>query len=639
MKENDQALYFFHEGTNYSSHKYLGAHKISENTFVFRTWAPNADAIELVGDFNSWGYDTSEKYQFKKISSQGIWELTVDIYFNCDFFYKFKIKNKEKVILKGDPFAFYAETEGKTASIFRQGEKFNWSDNNWLEERKNTRLDATPCSLSIPMNIYEVHLGSFCKDENGNYLNYKEYADILAPYVKKMGFTHIEILPIAEHPYGASWGYQITGYFAPTSRYGTPEDFKYFINKMHACGIGVILDWVPAHFPKDEAGLSDYDGEKCFEYQSEWRCEHKAWGTRCFDVGRPEVQSFLISNAMFWLEDYHIDALRIDAVASMLYLDYDRRDGDWVKNTNGDNRSLEAIAFFKKLNSALHTSHPDVIVIAEESTDWENVTRKENDFGLGFDLKWNMGWMHDTLDYCSMDPFFRHDNHRKLTFSFFYAFQERFILPISHDEVVHGKKSLLDKFFGEYSEKFDTFRVFYSYMMAHPGKKMLFMGCELGQFSEWNYEKSVEWFMTDFPKHSAIQLFVSEINHFYLKTPELWEIDFSWEGFEWIVSDDNEQNIIVFKRRGKTKEPLICIFNFSPVTRRFYRIGVDSAGVYKIVFTTTEKRFGFDGQDVEKSITAEKIKSHGKEFSLEMTIPSYSGTFLKLEQENDIIFK
>jgi len=623
MKDNEQPIYLFHEGTNFQSHKFMGAHKLDEYTYIFRVWAPNADEVFVVGDFNSWGNSPRECDKMHKISEKGIWESVCQIHVNGNYFYKFKIKNGNREFFKSDPFAFYSETEGKSASIFWKSNNFEWTDNSWISYTKSYPLNPTESSLPIPLNIYEIHLGSFLKRENG-FLNYKEYADILAPYVKKMGYTHIELMPICEHPYGGSWGYQITGYFAPTSRFGTPDDFKYFVNRLHECGIGVILDWVPAHFPKDEAGLADFDGEKCYEYQSEWKCEHKSWGTRCFDVGRPEIQSFLISNASFWLDEYHIDGLRIDAVASMLYLDYDRQNGEWVQNTDGNNKNLEAISFFKKLNDALHRLHPRAIIIAEESTEWENVTRKENDFGLGFDLKWNMGWMHDTLDYCSINPYFRHNNHEKLTFSFLYAFSERFILPISHDEVVHGKKSLLDKFYGDYNEKFEAYKVFYSYMIAHPGKKMTFMGSEYGQFSEWDYEKGLEWFMTDFQKHRELQNFVSAINNFYLECSELWEIDFSWQGFQWIVPDDNEQNIIVFERINVKGSRIICIFNFSPIERKRYRFGVNDNGKYLVIFSTNKKI---------SSVMSDAIQSHGRQNSLELDIAGYSSTFLKKEEE------
>ena len=623
MKDLNRDVYLFHEGTNFNSHKLMGAHKLYEHTYIFRVWAPNAEEVYVVGDFNSWGTCARECDKMKKISLKGIWEAVCQVDIGENFLYKFKIKNGNNELFKSDPYALYSETEGKSASIFWQSRNFDWKDNQWIEQTLNYRINATTTSLSIPLNIYEIHLGSFFKKDNA-FLNYREYADEISSYVKKMGYTHIELMPICEHPYGGSWGYQITGYFAPTSRFGSPDDFKYFVNKLHECGIGVILDWVPAHFPKDESGLADFDGAKCYEYQGEWKSEHKAWGTRCFDVGRPEIQSFLISNASFWLEEFHIDGLRIDAVASMLYLDYDRRSNEWVPNTEGNNKNLEAVAFFKKLNEYLHKVHPRAIIIAEESTEWENVTRKENDFGLGFDLKWNMGWMHDTLDYCSMNPYFRSGNHQKLTFSFFYAFSERFILPISHDEVVHGKKSLLDKLYGDYNEKFQAYKVFYSYMIAHPGKKMTFMGCEFGQFSEWNYEKSVEWFMTDFEKHRDLQRFVSSINHFYLKHSELWEIDFSWKGFQWIVSDDNEQNIIIFERINLNGEKIICVFNFSPVTRSNYRFGVDRKGKYNIIFSTN---------DTIAFSLSENVESHGRKDSIKIDIPGYSSTFIKKDTE------
>ena len=623
MNENNLATYYFHQGTNFEAYAYFGAHKLADAVFVFRTWAPKADSVELVGNFNSWGYESSEKYFFKKITENGVWELYVNLPYHDEFLYKFKITNKNKSVYKSDPFAFFSECETKSASIFHNFQNFDWKDKEWLKYCNGIERNNSASSLPVPINIYEVHLDSFCKSENGNRLNYRQYADILAPYVKRMGFTHVELLPIAEHPYGKSWGYQLTGYYAPTSRFGRPEDFKYFVDKMHSNGIGVILDWVPAHFPKNEEGLYEFDGEKCYEYQSEWRCEHKGWGTRSFDLGRGEVQSFLISNAVFWLEEYHIDGLRIDAVASMLYLDYDRRGGEWVPNTNGTNESLEGIAFFKKLNTVLHKKFPRAIIIAEESTEWKNVTSKSDDLGLGFDLKWNMGWMHDTLDYCSMNPFFRKNAHDKLTFSFFYAFSERFVLPISHDEVVHGKKSLIDKFSGNIEEKFKTFRTFYSYMIAHPGKKLLFMGSEFGQFAEWDSEKSLEWFMTDFKNHADLQKFVADINHFYLKNSELWEIDFSWEGFEWIVSDDNEQNIIVFERYNKKRESIICCFNFSPVSRSNYKIGVKESGMYEEIFNSDT-----DGV-LKETLVSTNEKMHGREFSIKLNLPAYSGIFFK----------
>ncbi len=621
--QDSQALYLFHEGTNFQAHKFLGSHRYN-NKYVFRVWAPHADSVEIVGDFNLW----SDGCFMTRISEKGVWEASIVIEGFDTFFYKYKITNNGKVVLKADPYAFYSETDGKSASRFWDFNEYEWSDDEWIKYTESIPISSDNTSLPIPMNVYEIHLGSFCRKENGKYLNYREYADVIANYVKRMGYTHIELMPIAEHPYGGSWGYQITSYFAPTSRFGDPNDFKYFVNKLHSCGVGIILDWVPAHFPKDEFGLADFDGDKCYEYQSEWRCEHKAWGTRCFDVGRQEVQSFLISNALYWLEEYHIDGLRIDAVASMLYLDYDRRSSEWVPNTNGTNESLEAIAFFKKLNSAIHSKLPRAIVIAEESTEWKNVTRKIDDFGLGFDLKWNMGWMHDTLDYIKTDPYFRAGCHDKLTFSFFYAFSERFILPISHDEVVHGKGSLLDKCYGEYSEKFELMKVFYSYMIAHPGKKMTFMGCEYGQFSEWNYEKELEWFMTDFEKHGDLQRFFSEINNFYLKNSELWENDFSWEGFQWIVADDNEQNIIVFERIDLAGNKMVCVFNFSPISRRKYRIGVDSDGEYKLLLSTKAK---------QGIIKAEKISSHGRMYSIELSIEGYTAEFYKINKKDDYL--
>ena len=476
--KSDLAKYLFAEGTNYKAYDYLGAHAEAGGV-RFRVWAPNADAVYLVGDFNGW----DESLPMEK--DGGIWEcLLTDKTFWVGSKYKYKVVRNGNAVYKTDPYGYYTEVRPDNASIFYELDGYNWKDAAWLRTRAAHKDDF----YSRPMNIYEVHAGSWKKNADGSFYSYKQLADELVPYVRDMGYTHIELMPVAEHPFDGSWGYQICGYYAPTSRFGTPHDFMALIDAAHRAGIGVILDWVPAHFPKDVNGLYEFDGAPLYEFQGDDRKEHKSWGTRCFDVGRNEVQCFLVSNAAYWAEKYHIDGLRVDAVASMLYLDYDRKPGEWHPNVYGTNRSLEAIAFFKKLNGYMRSAYPDVLMIAEESTAWENVTRFDGD-GLGFHMKWNMGWMNDALYYASTDPLFRKGNHSKITFSMMYAFSEYYVLPISHDEVVHGKKSLLDRFPGLYGQKFDGMRAFLIYMMTHPGKKLLFMGCENGQFTEWNYEK------------------------------------------------------------------------------------------------------------------------------------------------------
>ena len=482
--------------------------------------------------------------------------------------------------------------------------------------------DGRPAYTS-PMNIYEVHLGSFMRRPGGGYLSYRELADRLGPYIKKMGYTHVELLPVAEHPLDESWGYQICGFFAPTSRFGEPADFMYFVNRLHSYGIGVLLDWVPAHFSKDEHGLYEFDGTPCYEYQSEYRKEHKIWGTRFFDLGREEVQSFLISNALYWLTEYHIDGLRVDAVASMLYLDFDRGPGEWEPSQDGSNKNYEAIAFFKKLNTAVFERYADVLMIAEESTAWPMVTKPVYLGGLGFSFKWNMGFMNDMLKYVSTDPVFRSKIHNDLTFSMTYSFSENFILAISHDEVVHGKKSLLDKMFGDYDMKFAGFRAFLTYMTCHPGKKLLFMGSEYGQFKEWNCSSQLEWFMTGYENHANLLRFTSALNHFYLDTPELWERDFSWDGFRWVKVDDADRNTAVFLRYGADGDYVLCAFNFSAVEVKDYTVGVPDAGLYREVFTTSPTR--------SLPVPAKKIRSDGFDRSIKINLPPLSASIYKGE--------
>lgn len=610
--EGSLPAFLFHQGTNYFAYEYLGLH-FTEGKAVARVWAPNASSVALVGDFNGWN---AESHKMKRITEMGIFETSVDEkLIPLGSAYKFAITHNGKTVLKADPYAFASETLEKTASIVTELPSYGWGDAKWLTHRKRTIRVTPRTKFSTPINIYEVHLGSWKTRDgrtnvNGDaYLNYREIADELAPYVKMMGYTHVELMPITEYPYDGSWGYQVCSYFAPTSRFGSPEDFMYFVDTLHKNGIGVILDWVPAHFPKDGHGLYEFDGTRLYEYQGDDRVENAGWGTRYFDVARNEVQCFLISSALFWLGRYHIDGLRVDAVASMLYLDYDKKPGEWVPNVNGDNKNLEAIAFFQKLNTEIFSRFPDVMMIAEESTAWQKITAPVSDGGLGFNFKWNMGFANDMYSYVCVDPLFRKYHHSKLNFSMMYAFNENFILPVSHDEVVHGKLSLIDKMYGSYEDKFRGIRLFMAHLTAHPGKKLMFMGCEYGQFREWDYENQLEWFMLDYEKHKALQGFTAALNNFYLQTEALWYDDFSWDGFRWVIADEAEKNLIGYERRGKGKEKLLCLFNFSgadidgyefslpeftekPVNKR--RAAVPSK--WRCVFFTEDKRLGGDGE-------------------------------------------
>lgn len=623
MQRNNLPAYLFHQGTNYQAYQYLGAHSQKDH-IVFRVFAPRADAVALVGDFNGWD---DSKNPLVRITENGIWETKVsDCQISSALKYKFKVFKDGTAHYKADPYAFYSETLSRTASILFDPFHFQWRDENWLKKRKDNLAHGKRASFSVPINIYEMHLGSW-RTQNGNstennadaYLNYRQIAQQLIPYLKKMGYTHVELMPVMEHPFDGSWGYQVCSYYAPTARFGNPEDFQFFIDSLHCAGIGVILDWVPAHFPKDEHGLFEFDGSPLYEYEDEHKKEHKAWGTRCFDVGRNEVQSFLISSAMFWLEIYHIDGLRTDAVASMLYLDYDRRPGEWSPNSEGGNYNLEAIAFFKKLNSAVLSKHPDVMMIAEESTAFPGVTLPPYEGGLGFNFKWNMGWANDMFAYLSTDPLFRSGSHDKLTFPMMYAFSERFILPVSHDEVVHGKGSLIQKANADYEGKFATLRAFFTYLMTTPGKKMLFMGCEYGQFREWDYQNQLEWFMTDFEKHDQLQYFVAELNHFYLEHRPLWEIDFSWDGYRWIEANDREHNVISYKRFDLQGHELTVVINFSGTAHRGYALHTGRCD-YRIVFSTEESRFG--GSSRKKM-----LKNRNGQINLDL--PALSAVILK----------
>ncbi|MBQ2999637.1 MAG: 1,4-alpha-glucan branching protein GlgB, partial [Clostridia bacterium] len=530
--------------------------------------------------------------------------------------YKYKIHSWGREILKADPYGVSAELPPDTASIVASIDGYRWRDRGWMEYRSSKRRKMH----SEPMNIYELHLGSWKRHDDGSYFSYGELASELAPYVKQMGYTHVELLPVMEHPFDGSWGYQVCSYYAPTARFGTPKEFMAFVDSMHEAGIGVILDWVPAHFPKDEHGLYEFDGRPLYEYQGYDRMEHAGWGTRRFDVGRNEVECFLVSNADFWLRKYHVDGLRVDAVASMLYLDYDKKPGEWIPNVYGDHRCLEAIAFFQKLNSYIKEEFPDALMIAEESTAWANITSFEND-GLGFDMKWNMGWMNDTLSYAELDPIYRKYHHDKLTFSLTYAFGEKYLLPISHDEVVHGKKSLLDKMSGDYWQKFASTRAFLGYMMTHPGKKLLFMGSEIGQFKEWDHNGQVEWFLLDYEAHAKLQYYVAELNHFYLKTPALWEIDDSWNGYQWIDADNRSQSIVSFRRIDQRGREVIVLINFTPVAREEFLLGVPSAGVYEEIFNSDREEFGGSGVINLGDLTSTGVPWNNSEDSLKLRVP------------------
>ncbi len=616
--ENSIPLYLFHEGTNAKAYEYLGAHPV-DGGVCFRVWAPNVQWAGVAGDFNGWQPD---KAPMTKISS-GVWECFVDGVNRYDA-YKYYFRTADgREFYKSDPFAFHCETRPGTASKYYGELDFDWSDKGWLRKRKKADI------YSSPMNIYEVHAGSWQLYDDGNPLSYRDLADRLIPYVKDMGYTHIELLPVMEYPFDGSWGYQVTGYFAPTSRYGTPEDFAYFVNTAHNAGIGVILDWVPAHFPKDTYGLYEFDGGACYEYADPRKGEHLQWGTRVFDYGKPEVQSFLVSSAMFWISEYHIDGLRVDAVASMLYLDYGRDDGNWIPNCHGGRENLEAVAFLKKLNESVFREHGDVLMIAEESTAWPMVSRPTYLGGLGFNFKWNMGWMNDCLRYFSLDGLARKFNHDCLTFSFFYAFSENFVLPISHDEVVHGKCSLINKMPGTYEEKFAGVRSFLGYMMSHPGKKLLFMGCEFGQFIEWNYKQQLDWLLLDYEAHRQLKSYVSALNKFYLANSPLWEIDYSWEGFSWIVSDDSSNSVVAYIRRDKKENELIALCNFTSVTRQKYRIGVPKPGTYRVVFSSALPEFGGKGESTVGSVRAKKKPMHGYEYSIELDIEGLSCMYIK----------
>ena len=620
--ENDVPLYLFHEGSNSNAYEYFGSHRKNKNTVVFRVWAPDAKNVSVTGDFNDWSETENPMKQLK--NSGGVWEAEIKNIKPYDM-YKYCITAADgRTLMKCDPYGFHMETRPGTATKYYEiDDCYEWHDEKWVEGRNGKNI------YESPVNIYEIHAGSWKQYDDGNFYSYRALADALVPYVKKMGYTHIEFMPLTEYPFDGSWGYQVTGYFAATSRYGEPKDLMYLIDKCHGNGIGVILDWVPAHFPKDANGLYEFDGGPLYEYSDPRKGEHYGWGTRVFDFGKNEVRSFLMSSASFWLKKYHLDGIRIDAVASMLYLDYDRKDGEWVPNKNGGNENLEAVEFLQKLNENIFRDFPYAMMIAEESTSWPMVTKPVFSGGLGFNFKWNMGWMNDILRYFSLDGFFRKYNHDCITFSMFYAFSENFVLPISHDEVVHGKKSLIDKMPGSYDEKFAGVRAFLGYMMAHPGKKLMFMGQEFGQFIEWNYEKGLDWLLLDYPKHRALQNYFKKINEFYKANPAFWQIDYSWEGFSWIYSDDKDNSFIAFRRIDEKGKEIIVVCNFTNVERCDYRIGIPKKGAYKIVFNSDDVEFGGEGKGNKGKLKTESINMHGFEQSISLDLPPMSAIYIK----------
>ena len=609
----------YHSGCLTDGWRLFGAHPATEkgtHGWWFNVWAPRAKAVSVVGDFNGW--DPEETPLAPKGEFWQGFVPDLPVYTS----YKYAVTGADgKLRYKADPYGFHTETRPGTASKLYDIEHFAWTDEAFRKAKQPV--------YHQPLNIYEVHLGSWRKHENGDFLDYRDMARQLAAYVKDMGYTAVELLPVTEHPLDDSWGYQCTGYFAPTSRFGTPEDFMWFVDHMHANGIPVILDWVPAHFCKDEQGLYEFDGTCCYEYTDPRKREHAGWGTRIFDYGRPEVVSFLLSSARFWLEMYHIDGLRVDAVASMLYLDYGREAGQWAPNIHGGRENLEAVDFLRKLNAMAFSVAPNVLMIAEESTAWPLVTKPADMGGLGFNLKWNMGWMNDICHYLKLDPWFRQDHHRDLTFSMMYAFSENYVLPISHDEVVHMKGSVVGKMPGDYENQLRCTRGFYAYLLSHPGKKLLFMGPEIGQWHEWDSGGQLDWYLLEHPENQRLHAFFKAANAFYKEEPALWDVDFDWQGFEWLVPDDNHNNVIVFLRRDRGGNELLCAVNFSPNDYGAYRVGVPPRRQYVPAFTTDAPAFGGTGFADTSPVAVEAVPSHGRDHSAVLRIPAFGAVFLR----------
>ena len=617
--------YLFNSGDNFKSYEMLGSHKVKidgVDGWRFAVWAPKAVSVRVVGDFNDWnGYDK----MLERIETSGVWYgFFTDIEEGMLYKYAIEAENGE-TYYKADPYAVKSELRPGTASVTKDiSNNYKWGDKAWISARSKNS------TLTEPMNIYEIHIGSWKIHDDGSFYTYRELADELVPYVKKMGYTHIELMPITEYPFDGSWGYQVTGFFSATTRYGESEDLKYLIDKCHKNHIGIIMDWVPAHFPRDAHGLRMFDGTPVYEYADPRLGEHKDWGTMVFDYSKSEVISFLISSAYFWAEQYHIDGIRVDAVSSMLYRDYSRNDGEWVPNEYGGNGNLEAVDFLKKLNKIMGTEFPNFMMVAEESTAWPFVTAPPENDGLGFNYKWNMGWMNDTLRYMGMDPYFRKDNHSLLTFMMMYAYSENYILPLSHDEVVHGKGSMLNKMFGEYDEKFAAYRTLLGYYMTMPGKKMLFMGGEFGQMLEWRYDDQLEWNVLEIDKHKRLHQYVKDLNHFYMENKALWELDTSWDGFRWVNEADSENSVLSYIRRGRhAADNVVVVANFTPVERPIYKIGVPLAGEYEVVFHSSAVKYGGNKRITKKVYKTKNMQFSDMMYTIEVAIDGNSVMFLK----------
>ena len=626
FNEARPALEVFHTGDSVRAYDFLGAHLVNRNDkngVVFRVWAPTARSVSVAGDFNNWNNEANYMYNI----GYGVWEVFVEgVKEFCTYKYCIESEYGDR-LMKADPYAFHAQTRPGQASVVYDIESYSWNDSEWFNKRKENNISSSP------MNIYEIHAGSWRKYPDGNFFNYQKLADELIPYLKEMHYTHVQLMPIMEYPYDGSWGFQTTGYYAPTSRYGTPSDFMAFVDKLHGEGIGVILDWVPSNFPTDDFGLARFDGSPLYESNDPKTSKRDSWGTCLFNYARFEVTSFLVSCAMFWLDKYHIDGLRIGALSSMLYLDYGKTEGEWEPNKFGGKENLDAVDFVKRLNTAVHMYHPDVMMFAEENTSWPKLTHKIEDGGLGFDFKWNMGWMNDMLHYMSLNPMWRPFNHDSLTFSFYYAFSEKFLLPISHDEVSHGKGSLIKQMPGKYDEQFAGVRAFITYMYAHPGKKLVFMGTEIGQFDEWNHEEAIQWDLLEFEKHKKLRTFFKELNKFYLDCKPLYELDTVWKGFDWIHHDDYTNSVIAFKRTDKNGDEIVSVCNFQPIRRDEYCIGVPKYGLYDEVFNSDEERFGGSGVVNGNNIKTEVMKIHGFDQGLSLTLPPLSVIYLRCTKE------
>ena len=620
----------FHDGKNFGSYKFMGSHLKSENKkrgARFTTWAPKAEEVYVVGDFSN--FEPNDEYKMKKMNDKGIWSVFIPSIKEGTKYKYYILGRDNKGVYKSDPYALYSEVRPNTASIVKKRDRFKWTDRRWVDKRKAFN------PLNIPINIYEMHLGSWKKNDD-EFLTYRELIKVLPKYLKEMGYTHVEFMPLCEYPLDASWGYQITGYYSINSRYGDALDLMELINELHKNDIGVILDWVPGHFCRDEHGLFKFDGTPTYEYEETWKADNKGWGTANFDLGKNEVRSFLISNAFYWIKEFHIDGFRVDAVSNMIYLNYGRKDGEWKPNVYGEDGCLEGISFIKELNMSIESKFTNILMIAEESTAWPKVTESVENGGLGFSLKWNMGWMNDTLKYIELDPIHRKHHHNKINFSIMYNYSEKFVLPISHDEVVHGKKSLIDKMWGDYWNKFAGLRLYLAYMIGHPGKKLIFMGSEFAQFIEWREYEELEWkLINNFEMHKLTQSYVKDLNRFYKNNKSLWELDYDIRGFEWIDANNSNQSIFIFLRRAiKDEDTLIFICNFTPIVYYDFKLGVPFNGVYKEVFNSDSSEYGGSNQLNEEEIRSEELVYHNKAYSVKIKVPPMAVSVLAISNIN-----